>query len=56
MRTVMRVAVCGLVMLSASAVQAADRGFYFGAIVSMLTLLLCAVVWPRRIKEPKRIA
>jgi OOP family OmpA-OmpF porin len=27
----MRVAVCGLLILSASAVQAADRGFYFGA-------------------------
>jgi opacity protein-like surface antigen len=31
MRTGMRVAVCGLLLLSASAVPAADRGFYFGA-------------------------
>jgi OOP family OmpA-OmpF porin len=30
MRTGMRVGVCGLVILSASAVQAADSGFYFG--------------------------
>ena len=30
MRTGMRVAVCGLFMFSASAVHAADRGFYFG--------------------------
>src|SRR5215510_14895646 len=31
MRTGMRVGVCGLLILSASAAQAADRGFYFGA-------------------------
>ena len=31
MRTGLRVAVCGLLILSASAVQAADSGFYFGA-------------------------
>ena len=30
MRTGMRVGVCGLLILSASAVQAADSGFYFG--------------------------
>ena len=31
MRTGVRVGVCGLVILSASAAHAADRGFYFGA-------------------------
>ena len=31
MRTGMRVGVCGLLMLSASAAHAADKGFYFGA-------------------------
>jgi OOP family OmpA-OmpF porin len=31
MRTGMRVGVCGLVILSAGAAHAADRGFYFGA-------------------------
>jgi OmpA-OmpF porin, OOP family len=37
MRTGMRVGVCGLLILSASAASAADRGFYFGATAGQAT-------------------
>jgi OmpA-OmpF porin, OOP family len=37
MRTGMRVGVCGLFILSASAAYAADRGFYFGATAGQAT-------------------
>jgi hypothetical protein len=33
-----------------------DRGFYFGSIISVLTLSVCAAVWPKGKQRSKRVA